>query len=269
MRVGLSVFLCGGKEGNGGKGWGKGRYVWFNVPKRLPIPVPDDADIGQAIPDLQRELVEVQIRVEEIALVLPPGLEDKVLAVRLGEEVLLSLRRAGRNVVLLPDVLAAALCTLRVHDRLAFFPRGHVLVPRVCGPCVCGRGRGVFLLLADAQHVDAGQKRAVQVGLVAVHVAFETRVDPPLDDAEGFVEQRRQAVADGVLEVVAEDELVARNVGLGHEGEGDGVAVVWVLRGGEVGRCGGGAFGETWVAVVRGWLFVACGRLVGVYRGSL
>ncbi len=47
-----------------------------------------------------------------------------------------------------------------------------------------------------------------------------------------------------MLEVVAEDELVAGNVVLGREGEGYRVAVVRVLGGGEVGRGGGGAFGE-------------------------
>jgi len=37
-----------------------------------------------------------------------------------------------------------------------------------------------------------------------------------------------------MLEVVAEDEGVAGDVGLGDEREGDGVAIVGVLGGGEV-----------------------------------
>lgn len=199
--------------------------------------MPDDADIRQSIPDLERELVEVQIRVEEIALVLPPLLEREVLAVRLGEEELLPRGGRRRHALFLAHLLAAARCALGVHHRLAFFHLFCAGFPRLG-------------LLANAQHVDTREQSTVQVGLVAVHVAVQPGVDPPLDDAEGLVEQRGQPVADGVLEVVAEDEFVACDVLLGHEGEGDGVAVVGVLGGGEVGGGGGGAGGEAWGARV-------------------
>lgn len=37
-----------------------------------------------------------------------------------------------------------------------------------------------------------------------------------------------------MLEVVAKDEGIAGDIGLGDEREGDGVAIVGVLRGGEI-----------------------------------
>ncbi len=48
-----------------------------------------------------------------------------------------------------------------------------------------------------------------------------------------------------MVEVVAEDERVARDRGVWEEREGDGVLVVsvWGVR--EVGRCGGRVVGET------------------------
>jgi hypothetical protein len=66
-------------------------------------------------------------------------------------------------------------------------------------------------------------------------VAVETGVDPPFYDTEGFVEEGGESVADGVVEVVAEDEFVACDVLFECEGEGYRVPVVWVLWGGEVG----------------------------------
>lgn len=47
-----------------------------------------------------------------------------------------------------------------------------------------------------------------------------------------------------MVEVVAEDQRVAGDGALGDEAEGDAVLVVGVRRVGEVGGCGGGAFGE-------------------------
>ena len=57
-----------------------------------------------------------------------------------------------------------------------------------------------------------------------------------------------------MLEVVAENECVARDGGFGREGEGDGVAVVGVGGVREVGARGGGGGG------------FALGVLVGVGR---
>lgn len=94
-------------------------------------------------------------------------------------------------------------------------------------------------LAAYPQHVNRRKQRAVQIWFVGLYIAVQTRINPPLYYTKRLVEERGQAIADRVVEVVAEDELVAADVLFGSEGEGDGVAVVGMLRGGEVGRCGG------------------------------
>lgn len=217
---------------------GKGASKSSHVPKRLPIPMSDDRYRRQPIPNLERKLVKIDVGIEKIALVLAPRLEREILALRLGQEVLHALRARSGDALLRADLLAVAVGAFLVDDGLACGG-----LPRVGGL----RGLG-----ADAQDVYGGEERAVEVGLVAVDVAVETGVDPPLYDAEGFVEERGEAVADGVVEVVAPDEGGAVEVVLGREGEGDGVAVVGVLRGGEVRRGGGGAFGEAWEGVLVG-----------------
>src|SRR5689334_227302 len=98
--------------------------------------MPDDADIGLSVADLGRKLVEVKVRIEEVAVVLAALLEGEVLAIRLGEEELLPLRRRRRDAVLLADVLAAPFRALGVHHRLA-------LVDLLCA------GFPGVLLLAD------------------------------------------------------------------------------------------------------------------------
>jgi hypothetical protein len=218
---------------------GKGKRGDQNSPKRLPVPVSNNRNIRQPIANLERKFVEVEVRVEEVALVLAAGLEGKVRAVRLGEEELLALGRRSGDVLLLADLGARPVGALGVHDGAAVLGRSRVRV-----------GLRVALF-ADPQHVDAAQQRAVQVGLIAVDVAVEARIDPPLDDTEGLVEERRQAVADRVLEVVAEDELVAADVVLGRERERDRVTVVGVLRRREVGRGRGRVCGEAWWDLVR------------------
>lgn len=217
---------------------GKGASKSSHVPKRLPIPMSDDRYRRQPIPNLERKLVKIDVGIEKIALVLAPRLEREILALRLGQEVLHALRARSGDALLRADLLAVAVGAFLVDDG---FARGGL--PRVGGL----RGLG-----ADAQDVYGGEERAVEVGLVAVDVAVETGVDPPLYDTEGFVEERGEPVADGVVEVVAPDEGGAVEVVLGREGEGDGVAVVGVLRGGEVRRGGGGAFGEAWEGVLVG-----------------
>ena len=61
-----------------------------------------------------------------------------------------------------------------------------------------------------------------------------------------------------MVEVVAPDEVFAVYRAFRSEGEGDGVAVVGVLRGGEVRGYGWGAFG-----VACGGLSVKCINLFG------
>lgn len=54
-----------------------------------------------------------------------------------------------------------------------------------------------------------------------------------------------------MVEVVAEDDIVAVQRLLEREGEGDAVAVVNVGGVGEVGGCGGGTFRKSYGGVVR------------------
>jgi hypothetical protein len=59
--------------------------------------VSDDTHSRQAIPNLERKLIEVEIRIEKVALVLAPSFECKVFPVLFGEEVLLSRGAGGRE----------------------------------------------------------------------------------------------------------------------------------------------------------------------------
>lgn len=91
------------------------------VPKWLAIPVPDNRNSRQSIPNLQRKLVEVDIGVEEVALVFAPLFKREVLPLRLIQEMLLSLGCGSWNAQLLPHILSIAFCSLLVNDNLAFF----------------------------------------------------------------------------------------------------------------------------------------------------
>lgn len=107
------------------------------------------------------------------------------------------------------------------------------------------------LLPPDAQPIDAARRRPIEIRLVRVDVPVQARVDDPLGDAEGGVEARREAVADGVVKVVAEDEVVAVDGRLGREAEGDAVLVL-VLRVRlevEVGGRGRGGLGQAAVGL--------------------
>jgi hypothetical protein len=64
---------------------------------------------------------------------------------------------------------------------------------------------------------------------------------------QGGVEARGQAVADGAVEVVAEDEGVAVDGVFEDDGEADRVLVVDVLRVAEVGVCLWGVVGVAWL----------------------
>lgn len=78
---------------------------------------------------------------------------------------------------------------------------------------------------------------------IRVRVAVHGRVDGPLDEFQRGVEARREAVADGSVEVIAEDQVVAVDGFLEDDGEGDGVLVVVVQGVREVGVCLGGVIG--------------------------
>jgi len=47
------------------------------------------------------------------------------------------------------------------------------------------------LLAADAQDIYGGEKRAVEVWLICVYIAVESRINPPSDYPKRLVEQRR------------------------------------------------------------------------------
>ena len=102
-----------------------------------------------------------------------------------------------------------------------------------------------IVLRPNPQRVHRAQQRAVQVGLVGVDIAVEPGVDEPLDEVESLVETGGQFVFDRVVEVVAEDEVVAADVVLGGEVEGQRVEVCGVRGvrevGGGFGRAGGQA----------------------------
>ncbi|KAB8336807.1 hypothetical protein FH972_021116 [Carpinus fangiana] len=157
-----------------------------------------------------------------------------------GQKVLHARRAGGRHALLLTHRGARA--------RRALGDDGLVV----------GRGG---IRVTDAEHVDAAQQRAVEVRLVGVHVAVEARVDAPLDEAQRGAKAGRQAVADGAVEVVAEEQV----------GAGDGLCVggQLELEGNAVEVGGVGGFLE----VVAGW-WGGCGEATdsrvgrGVVGGS-
>jgi len=81
--------------------------------------MPNHTYSRQSIPDLERKLIEIEIRVEEIALIFPPSLKHKVLSVLLREEELLSRAGSVGYVFALPDIHAVAICAFFVDNSLA------------------------------------------------------------------------------------------------------------------------------------------------------
>lgn len=103
------------------------------------------------------------------------------------------------------------------------------------------------------QSIYRTRRGTVQVRLISLYIAVQPRVYNPLDNAECGVKTRGQTVADGMVEVVAEDEVVGVNGGFGREAEGDTVLVAALVVRGEREVGGGvwGGFGEA--AVFLGW----------------
>ncbi len=85
--------------------------------------MPNHAYDRQSIPNLERKLVEVKIRVEKVALVFAACFEDKVLPVLLRKEELLSRAGLVGYALALPDVDSIAICALFVDNSLAVGPR--------------------------------------------------------------------------------------------------------------------------------------------------
>ncbi|GFF22461.1 LOW QUALITY PROTEIN: hypothetical protein IFM46972_00292 [Aspergillus udagawae] len=80
-----------------------------------------------------------------------------------------------------------------------------------------------------------GDGGAIQVRFIRVRVAVHGRVDGPFDELQCGIEARREAVPDGSVKVIAEDQVVAVDGFLEDNGEGDGVLVVLVEGVREVG----------------------------------
>jgi hypothetical protein len=81
------------------------------------------------------------------------------------------------------------------------------------------------------------------VRFIRVRVAVHGRVDCPFNEFQCGVEAWREAVPDGSVKVIAEDQVVAVDGFLKDNGEGDGVLVVLVEGVREVGVCLGGVVG--------------------------
>jgi hypothetical protein len=107
--------------------------------------MPNNTDRRQAIPNLERKLVKVQIRIEKVAFVLAPRFKLKLLPPRLVEEVLLARSRGGGYAVFAAYILTVTFRALLVYHRFAL-----LLFFRVW--CCLG-----VALSADFQHVYRGK----------------------------------------------------------------------------------------------------------------
>lgn len=103
----------------------------------------------------------------------------------------------------------------------------------------------------DPELVPRRQRRTEQVRLVGVRVAVQRGVDGPADETQGGVEAGWKPVADGSVEVIAEEEVRAGDGVFEDDGEGDGVLVGGVEGVGEVGVSFGGVVGVAWFLFVR------------------
>lgn len=154
----------------------------------------------------------------------------------------LALRVVGRHARLVAHLLAVRLGALGEDQGRLVAVAG--LLARACGDLVDG-----LALAADLEYVHGAQDGRVEVGLVGVWVAVHGGVDPSLDPVEGGAEAPGQTVADGVVEVIAKDQVVAGYVLLELEGIGNAVSVAGVVCVFEVGRACWGAFGQAWFSV--------------------
>lgn len=97
--------------------------------------------------------------------------------------------------------------------------------------------------LPNPELVQRGHGGTIQVWFIRVRVAVHGRVDGPFDEFQRGVEARWKAVADGSVEVMAEDQVVAVDGFLEDNGKGNGVLVVSVEGVREVGVCFGRVVG--------------------------
>lgn len=177
-----------------------------------------------------KQTIKIQIRIPKIRRIHPPLLKHKPLPHLLILKMAPSLAHVYRHAIPITRLRPRPVRALRHH-----------------GVMQC---RHVVLtgdLLTNPELVQGGQGGAEEVGLVGVGVAVEGGIDRPFDESQGGVEARGQAVADGAVEVVAEDEGVAVDGVFEDDGEADRVLVVDVLRVAEVGVCLGGVVGVAWL----------------------
>lgn len=81
------------------------------------------------------------------------------------------------------------------------------------------------------QRIHTRRSRPIQIRLLGIHIALQSRINSPFHNLKGGVESRGETVADGVVEVVPEDEVVAVDGGFGGEAEGDAVLVFVLVVG--------------------------------------
>ena len=97
-------------------------------------------------------------------------------------------------------------------------------------------------LLAYSKNVEAAEGGAVEVGFIGVRVAFESGIDDPFHELEGFSKAWRQTVANRLVKVVAKEKVVSRDTSLWNDIKRYRVQVTrvqWML---EVWARFGGAF---------------------------
>ena len=64
----------------------------------------------------------------------------------------------------------------------------------------------LVILLPNPQYIDTAPRIAIQERLVGIDISLESGVNSPLHDPERGAKTWRYSVADGMVEVIAEDE---------------------------------------------------------------
>lgn len=191
-----------------------------------------------------RHTIEIQIRIEEIAPIRPTHLELKLSPVSLIQKPLLPPRLCIWHTLLLPQIYTVTQPTLLDDDPDLLIHLGFAIILII------------FVrplpLVTNNQSIQAPAHRPVKVRFVCIYISIQPGIHNPLHDPKRSREPRRQSVADGVVEVITEDEVVAIDCScLRRESERD---TVLVLCGGvrgevEVGRGGGGGAREATVVL--------------------
>ncbi|KAG2025768.1 hypothetical protein GB937_002490 [Aspergillus fischeri] len=169
-----------------------------------------------------RPTIKNEIRIPKIRRIHPPRLKHKLLSLLLILEHLAPLRYTLGNAPLRALLHARPISPL-LNNHIMHSRHLIILRDRLPNPELVQRGHG----------------GTIQVRFIRVRVAVHGRVDGPFDEFQRGVEARWKAVADGSVEVIAEDQVVAVDGFLEDDGEGNGVLVVLVEGVREVGVCFG------------------------------